>query len=266
MSYALALSPAGHLFLEPDDQAEPRLSPVTSERLEAAFGNSVATGLELLAGELLHAPLPSTLVFWRGLARRYFTALCHHPNGADASATALKRPSAEVWQTMMEAAPPMKGLEYLDTPALDGCWDELDRFARERIATTAGGVQAYLKGLNPVWNVVGRVTFHLAENKRNSDYPFAFLATYTHRVSEQGKPQHLPLGRALEEYAGARNQRGPGESVGPGSARCGEEQPGADVTGYAGHVSSPGMAAQPGSRVPATDPVVRREWPHRPNP
>jgi hypothetical protein len=206
MSYALALSPAGHLFLEPDDQAEPRLSPVTSERLEAAFGNSVATGLELLAGELLHAPLPSTLVFWRGLARRYFTALCHHPNGADASATALKRPSAEVWQTMMEAAPPMKGLEYLDTPALDGCWDELDRFARERIATTAGGVQAYLKGLNPVWNVVGRVTFHLAENKRNSDYPFAFLATYTHRVSEQGKPQHLPLGRALEEYAGAQNQ------------------------------------------------------------
>jgi hypothetical protein len=65
---------------------------------------------------------------------------------------------------------------------------------------------AYLKSCNPVWNAVGRVTFHLAENKRNPAYPFAFLATYTHRISEQGKVQHLPLGRALEEYAGAKNR------------------------------------------------------------
>jgi hypothetical protein len=50
------------------------------------------------------------------------------------------------------------------------------------------------------------VTFHLAENKRNPAHPFAFLATYTNRVSEQGKVQHLPLGRALEEYAGAKNR------------------------------------------------------------
>src|ERR1019366_8150642 len=56
------------------------------------------------------------------------------------------------------------------------------------------------------WNAVGRVTFHLAENKRNPAYPFAFLATYTHRISEQGEVQHLPLGRALEEYAGAKNR------------------------------------------------------------
>jgi hypothetical protein len=50
--------------------------------------------------------------------------------------------------------------------------------------------------------------FHLAENKRNQAYPFAFLATYTHRISEQGKAQHQPLGRALEEYAGTKNRAG----------------------------------------------------------
>ena len=206
MSNALVLSPAGHLFLEPDDQAEPQLSPATSERLQTAFGVSTPAGLEALAGELLHTPLPPTLGFWRGVARRYFTALCHHPDRVDTNAAPLQRPSATDWQTVIETAPPMKGLEYLDAPALDRCWDELDRFARERIAKTTGGTSAYLKTLHPVWNVVGRVTFHLAENKRNPDHPFAFLATYTHRVSDQGKPQHLPLGRALEEYAGARNR------------------------------------------------------------
>src|SRR5207247_1214891 len=85
-------------------------------------------------------------------------------------------------------------------------WDELDAHVRAAIAQTPGGVGAYLKSCNPVWNAVGRVTFHLAENKRNPAHPFAFLATYTNRVSEQGKVQYLPLGRALEEYAGAKNR------------------------------------------------------------
>ena len=35
---------------------------------------------------------------------------------------------------------------------------------------------------------------------------FAFLATYTNRLSAHGKSQHLPLGQALREYAGAANK------------------------------------------------------------
>ncbi|MBI4538734.1 MAG: SNF2 helicase-associated domain-containing protein, partial [Gemmatimonadetes bacterium] len=35
---------------------------------------------------------------------------------------------------------------------------------------------------------------------------FAFLATYTSRLSVHGKAQHLPLGEALREYAGAGNR------------------------------------------------------------
>ena len=106
----------------------------------------------------------------------------------------------------METAPPMKGLEYLNSLVLARLWDELDAHVHAAIARDPGGAAAYLKSCNPLWNAVGRVTFHLAENKRNPAHPFAFLATYTNRVSEQGKVQHLPLGRALEEYAGAKNR------------------------------------------------------------
>ena len=42
---------------------------------------------------------------------------------------------------------------------------------------------------------VGRVHFNLAENRRDAEAPFAFLATYTTRLSAQAKAQHLPVPR-----------------------------------------------------------------------
>lgn len=53
---------------------------------------------------------------------------------------------------------------------------------------------------------VGKVHFNLAENRQDQEMPFAFLATYTEGLSAQGKAQHLPLGQALRNYAGASNK------------------------------------------------------------
>jgi non-specific serine/threonine protein kinase len=206
MSYSLALSPGGHLFVLPDEQAEPKLSQAAAARLTEGFASAPARGLELLASEFLHEPLPASFSFWRGLAQRLFTALCHNPDLQTAASISVPKPVEAELSALAETAPPMKGLEYLNGEVLAQIWDELEAHVRASIAHNPGGAVAYLKGCNPVWNGVGRVTFHLAENKRNPDYPFAFLATYTHRISEQGKVQHLPLGRALEEYAGTKNR------------------------------------------------------------
>ena len=206
MSHALALSPGGRLFVEPDDQAEPKLSPAVGARLHEAFGASSAEGLVLLAGEFLRQPLPPGFDFWRGLGRQFFTALCHNPDLENPATLSIPKPAAAQLSGLAQTAPPMKGLEYLDGEVLGRLWDGLDAYARAAIQQAAGGAAGWLKACNPAWQTVGRVTFHLAENKRNPAYPFAFLATYTHRMSEQGKVQHLPLGRALEEYAGARNR------------------------------------------------------------
>jgi hypothetical protein len=48
----------------------------------------------------------------------------------------------------------------------------------------AGGPAAWLAAQNPLWRQVGRVMFHLVENKRDAERPLAFLATYTHRLLE----------------------------------------------------------------------------------
>jgi SNF2 family DNA or RNA helicase len=206
MSHALAISPGGHLFVEPDEQAEPKLSPAAAARLTEEFAAAPARGLQLLVSEFLHGPLPPSFVFWRGVAQRLFTALCHNPNLENAGSLSLPQPSEAECSALAEAAPPMKGLEYLNGVMVARLWDELAAHVHAGIAQTPGGAAVFLRNCNPVWNAVGRVTFHLAENKRNPAYPFAFLATYTHRISEQGKVQHLPLGRALEEYAGTKNR------------------------------------------------------------
>jgi hypothetical protein len=55
--------------------------------------------------------------------------------------------------------------------------------------STAGtDLQSFLAGFNPAWTLVGRVHFNLAENRRDPDYPFAFMATYTTGLSAGAGP------------------------------------------------------------------------------
>ncbi len=104
-----------------------------------------------------------------------------------------------------EQAPPMTGIEYLNAGIIGNLWLELCAYAKTEISKTEGGIKKWLEKKNPLLHLVGRVTFHLAENKRNENFPFAFMATYTNKVSENSKLQYLPLGKALEEYAGNRS-------------------------------------------------------------
>src|SRR5690606_8965992 len=54
---------------------------------------------------------------------------------------------------------------------------------------------------------VGRVCFHLAENRRDPDFPFAFLATYAPGLGAGARIQYQPLSNALREYAGTKNKQ-----------------------------------------------------------
>lgn len=67
--------------------------------------------------------------------------------------------------------------------------------------------QAFLKSRHPAWNLIGRVHFNLAENRNDDEAPFAFLATYTTRLSTAPKAQHLPLVKLLcSNNSGAKNR------------------------------------------------------------
>jgi non-specific serine/threonine protein kinase len=177
----------GRLHVEPDEQTEPKLGPAAAGGLTEGFAASPSHGLELLASGFLHEPLPPTFVFWRGLSQRFFSALCHTSNLDGPSKVTIPKPTVSEWAAFAEAAPPMKGLEYLNEQVLVRVWDELEAHVCAAIARNPGGVTAYLKSCNAAWHAIGRVTFHLAENKRTPSYPFAFLATYTHRLPNRAK-------------------------------------------------------------------------------
>jgi superfamily II DNA or RNA helicase len=100
----------------------------------------------------------------------------------------------------------MTGIEYLTSDVLRGLWKDLEAATATAFVATEGDLQTFLKGLNPAWNLVGRVHFNLAENRNDSESPFAFMATYTTQLSAQGRARHVLLGQALREYAGAANR------------------------------------------------------------
>src|SRR3712207_6728189 len=97
----------------------------------------------------------------------------------------------------------MPGAEYLTADVLRDLWHALAAALAATVAASGAGLQAELRRLDPSWNLVRRVHFNLAENRRDPDAPFAFLATYASRLSGQARGQHLPLGQALREYGGA---------------------------------------------------------------
>ncbi|MBI4581428.1 MAG: DEAD/DEAH box helicase [Planctomycetes bacterium] len=208
----LALTPSGHLALVEGtgaDGVEPE-SAVLPETVGDSLRNALRKGCSELLLRLAILPgkanLPPVFLFWRGLGERYLMELCHVPEPSGDIAEPLSAPSEELAE-MAAAAPPMRGGEYLRAETLAAIWEELDGVVRREIAAQPGGLGEWLHQRSPQWHRVGRVCFHLAENKRDPECPFAFLATYAPKLLEGGRVQYQPLGRALEEYAGARNRK-----------------------------------------------------------
>jgi non-specific serine/threonine protein kinase len=202
----VCLTPAGNVQVTRTPEVEAALGPESVNELAATFEASSADGVLWLVERALDVPLPAALVFWREFGQQYFRAVCRLGDDAAERWDDVPDPTHEELDALTVVAPPMRGLEYLTPELLQRMWHELHARVVERAMAHPEGPAAYLRGVSPVWRMLGRVTFHLAENKRDETRPFAFLATYTHRVSAAARLQHLPLGQALKEYVGAKDQ------------------------------------------------------------
>jgi non-specific serine/threonine protein kinase len=189
---ALYLTPHGRLVIAPDAEVE--------GRLREAFARGSGHGLLMLGLDLAGTTLPPVFAWWREFGAHYVTAFCTQQTLPIAS------PAQEELEAIVATAPPLTGAEYLTADVLADLWRATDKALGIELAEAKCEIQQFLQRRNPAWNLVGRVHFNLAENRKDPDAPFAFLATYTTRLSAQAKAQHLPLGKALGEYAGAANK------------------------------------------------------------
>ncbi len=201
---ALTVSPSGRLRLQEDLDA-PALDPGPAQAIAEAFAAGPAAGLFHLGAAEVATPLSPALGFFRDFARLFVTRLCAIGDVEEQRARVTVPVPADVLDRLAPEVPPLEGAEYVDAARLAAWWAELEAHFREAIARHAGTVQSYLLARSAVWHLVGRVYFHLAENKADLDHPFGFLATYTTRLSGQARPQHQPLGQALRTFAGNRS-------------------------------------------------------------
>ena len=206
LTLAPALTPHGVLTLRPSGDV-PSLEPDLASRLKKAFAKDSGHGLLCLGADEVGTVLPPVLSYWREFGGRYVTALCALPGiGEGRVKPPVAAPANSELEQLAGAVPPMAGAEYLTTTVLAGLWHRMDAAFDAELAIAKLPTQQFLKGRHPAWNLVGRVHFNLAENRKDEDAPFAFLATYTTRLSIEAKAQHLPLGKALQEYSGARHR------------------------------------------------------------
>ena len=205
---AVAITPGRRLvvrMVRGDGEGEGPVAAEVATRVAAAFEGGTGAGLLQLGTAEVTAALPPALGYWRDLAARYVAAVCARGEQDDgAAAAAIAAPDEPSLVALAEAAPPMTGGEYIDAALLAEHWAALDAAFGAALGEHGGSAAEFLAARHAAWHLVGRVHFNLAENRGDDEAPFAFLATYTTRLSTRATAQHVPLGQALREYAGAR--------------------------------------------------------------
>ena len=147
-------------------------------------------------------------LFWGRLAAMCLRELCHAANpdapSPEEAQGLSELPLPEEADSLLASAPPMAGGEYLSRDALEHIWQCLLSWCADQVAAD-GGLAPFLAHHAPNWQQVGRVFFHLAENKLNTDRPFVFLATYTTGFNASGQLRHTPLSQAVKQYGSTGN-------------------------------------------------------------
>lgn len=163
-------------------------------RLLPAFERSFGAGLlAMLSGEPVLNAGPGYQFF-----RRAVRAFAMHTVRSGGGETPEAFPRAE-------AAELLASLPAADVPpdiadaGFNAFLDALGTEARAQGLPPAD----FIRGIRPGWKDLGKVTFHLAENRKDPDgsSPFVFLATCQNKLGETGQVKHIPLASALKTYA-----------------------------------------------------------------
>ncbi|MFH1488714.1 MAG: DEAD/DEAH box helicase [Pseudomonadota bacterium] len=197
----LVVLPNGRLHLEWMDtrDAVTKSSRLLQKEIYERFSDNNDLWLLFLGFSDSQIPLPPSLDYWRHFSGSFAKKLVQTPD-LEALRHRVRIPAEEEeLETHLNRAPMMTGVEYLRVELLEALWTRLNKAFSLAIQSHEGPVEDFIKAYSPNVHLVGRVFFHLVEN-RNDEYPFAFMATYTTGLNRQGKSKHLPLKHALQEY------------------------------------------------------------------
>jgi len=144
-------------------------------------------------------PLSTSLDTFRKFAGLYVKKLIQTPDLEVLRERVELALTTDEMEDFLSRIPFMVGAEYMSPVFLEAIWLKLDTAFKDKVKTYKGSVDELIKTFSSDIHLAGRVYFHLVESRKD-DFPFAFLATYSTCLNEQGKSKHVPLKHALEEY------------------------------------------------------------------
>ncbi|MDL1968018.1 MAG: DEAD/DEAH box helicase [Deltaproteobacteria bacterium] len=197
----VVVMPTGYLQLEWTDAQNDinKSSRVLQKEIYRRFLADTDSWLLFLGFCDHRVQLSPSIEYWRNFTRAFAKRLSQTPDLEILRHKAKVLIEQENIRMHLERVPMMIGSEYLSTKLLEDVWKRLNRTFTLAIKSYDGSVEDFIRAYSPNVHLVGRVFFHLVENK-NDDYPFAFMATYSTGLNKQGRSKHLPLKYALQEY------------------------------------------------------------------
>jgi non-specific serine/threonine protein kinase len=201
------LLPDGSLKLEQDAKSrkQTKSSTLLQQEIFSVYKKDRGNWLLFLGFSDAEVSLSDSLDFWR----RFSALFVHHlrltPDLEELrQRVEISLPEPELAK-LLETLPPMIGGEYINSRLLSTFWSTLNRSFATSIEQFSGSVAEFIHHYSPHAHLLGRIYFHLVEN-RDDDAPFAFLATYSTRMGGGGQSKHLPLKYALQEYQDDNNK------------------------------------------------------------
>ena len=167
---------------------------------EGAYANLYAFGSgprpEKLSGTASYLYLVSSF---------FFKALTELPELEILREKAKVRLSEDQTEYLLDAAPFGLGSEHITASWIKNIYKKLQKIYRQEMKAYPGSVELYLSEKNQDLHVPERIFFHLVEQPKDEEYPFAFMATYASKGAD-GKVHHYPLKYALTEYNADRRK------------------------------------------------------------
>ncbi len=134
------------------------------QRILDAFNVGRGQGVLHLGAAEPGTELHPMLSYWRDIGQALVARVCGSLDPTDPKLVVVPEPEQDELEVYAQSAPPMQGAELITPVLLGGLMSDIDKARVAEAARYTDGVQGYLKKQNSVWNVVGRVCLHLAEN------------------------------------------------------------------------------------------------------
>ena len=171
-------------------------------RLERAFAASAGRGMFDLLRYGLPVGATPDLAWLRERARERMMAYLRALRRGEEAQSALCLSGAALVR-LYESLPPIEGLPIAMSHVaawLESLHPAVEWLAGKECCT----VEEWISRLGEGWQQLGMLCFHLAENAGDAaqESPFAFLATFVHKVGQDGRAKHAPLGMAARLLAG----------------------------------------------------------------